>query len=120
MSTPPRKATPKMSPPNSMVDSDLVAKRQFEEESRDETAKDVSEVQDDSEGRKLAEPTENRLQKFKVTSLEDGFSVAGTVLNRGESTVINRQSTLDKEKNSWLDADQEDRFGRKLFKVEEV
>ncbi len=122
MATAPRKSTPgnMVSPPNSMVDSDLSAKREYEEEHRDETVKNDSEVQDDQERRKLVSPTEDRLKKFKVTALEDGLSVGGNVLTKGESTIVNRASTLDKEKNSWLEADQEDRFGRKLFKVEEV
>lgn len=122
MATSPRKSTPgsMVSPPNSMVDSDLSAKREYEEEHRDETVKNDSEVQDDQERRKLVSPTEDRLKKFKVTALEDGLSVAGNILSKGESTVVTRASTLDKEKNSWLEADQEDRFGRKLFKVEEV
>lgn len=121
MATSPRKSTPGMiSPPNSMVDSDLSAKREYEEEHKDETTRNDSEVQNAEATRSLVPPTEDRRKKYKVTALEDGFSVAGTILNAGESTVVNRASTIDKEKNSWLDADQEERFGRKLFKAEEV
>lgn len=53
----------------------------------------------------------------KVKALIDGLSVGGKILRTGEEAQIARSKTLDLDGNSWLDMNQQERFGQNAFEI---